>query len=82
MFPDDSQSMWNHFEQKIVPIIDQIVPYAEIKKIQLLSHLKPLSILKRNLMWKRDCSATLKQIPIMSQIIESKNFIWKSNLTF
>ena len=33
MFPDDSQSMWNHFEQKIVPIIDQIVPYAEIKKI-------------------------------------------------
>ena len=29
MIPDESQSMWNHLEQKIVLIIDEIVPYAE-----------------------------------------------------
>ena len=39
---DNPQSIWNHFEQSLVPIVDELAPIVDLKKIQTQKSCYPL----------------------------------------
>ena len=69
---DDPQSIWNEFEQKLLPVIDKILPYTPFSNVRV-SSLSPPPYLKSRINLKKKLLKSSHLFPSDSNRIQLNN---------